>query len=193
MENWTKNNLQQFVTDHFRGVKLIAVSNREPYIHVREGGSLRCKTPASGLTTAIDPILRASGGVWVAHGSGNADREMVDAHDRLPVPPDAPAYTLRRVWLPERIEHEYYYGLANEGLWPLCHAAFHRPRFSLRNWASYKEANQLFANAILEEADDGPALVFIQDYHLALLPRMLKNRNPKPYGRAVLAHSMAQS
>ena len=178
MENWTKAKLHQFVKDQFHGVKLIAVSNREPYIHVREDGLLSCRTPASGLTTAIDPILQASGGVWVAHGSGNGDREVVDARDHVRVPPDAPSYTLRRVWLPEQIEQEYYYGLANEGLWPLCHAAFHRPHFSLRNWMSYKHANELFANAILEEANGASALVFIQDYHLALLPRMLKRHNP---------------
>jgi len=177
MENWTKQKLQKLVSDNLRGVKLIAVSNREPYIHMNEGGRIQCKTPASGLTTAIDPVLRASGGVWVAHGSGSADRDVVDARDRVHVPPEAPSYTLRRVWLSKQIEHEYYYGLANEGLWPICHAAFHRPRFSLKNWSSYKEANQLFAEAILEEADGQPAVVFIQDYHLALLPQMLKRAN----------------
>ena len=178
MENWTRQTLQQFVSDRLRGVKLIAVSNREPYIHVREDDHLLCRIPASGLTAAIDPILRSSGGVWVAHGSGDGDREMVDSQDRVGVPPHSPSYTLRRVWLPKRIEQEYYYGLANEGIWPLCHAAFHRPRFSLRDWTSYREANQLFADAVLQEADDEPALVFIQDYHLALLPRMLKKSNP---------------
>ncbi|HVW08108.1 MAG TPA: trehalose-6-phosphate synthase [Bryobacteraceae bacterium] len=178
MENWTRERLQTVVTEHLNGVKLIVVSNREPYIHVHEEGRIVCTQAASGLTTALDPILRASGGVWVAHGSGNADREMVDAQSHVPVPPEAPCYTLRRVWLPKQTEEGYYYGLANEGLWPLCHAAFHRPRFSAKDWASYKEANELFAEAILEEAAGGPALVFIQDYHFALLPRMLKARNP---------------
>jgi alpha,alpha-trehalose-phosphate synthase [UDP-forming] len=178
MAEWTKERLHEVVAERFRGVKLIAVSNREPYIHTREGGRIRCMTPASGLTTAIDPILRASGGVWVAHGGGSADRDVVDAHDRVRVPPEAPSYALRRVWLPKRIENEYYYGLANEGLWPLCHIAFHRPRFSLQNWNSYREANEIFANAVLEEANGDAAFVFIQDYHFALLPRMLKRRNP---------------
>lgn len=163
--------------ENLRGVKLIAVSNREPYIHTREAGRLQCRRPASGVAAAIDPVLRASRGVWVAHGSGSADREAVDARDRVRVPPEDPSYTLRRVWLPKRIEDEYYYGLSNEGLWPLCHAAFHRPRFNLKHWGSYREANELFANAILEEANGSPALVFVQDYHLALLPRMLKKRN----------------
>ena len=179
MENWTKKRLQNTVRERLRGVKLIAVSNREPYIHSSVDGEIRCGVAASGLTTALDPVLRASGGVWVAHGSGSADRDVVDARDHVLVPPDSPSYTLRRVWLPKRVEDEYYYGLANEGLWPLCHAAFHRPRFSARSWASYKEANAIFAEAVLEEANGDPALVFLQDYHLALVPRMLKRRNPK--------------
>lgn len=160
-------------------MKLIAVSNREPYIHTRAAGRVECGTAASGLTNALDPIMRASGGIWVAHGSGSADREVVDSRGRIRVPPDSPAYTLRRVWLPKRTEDEYYYGLANEGLWPLCHAAFHRPRFSTRNWTSYKDANRLFADAILEEADGDAAIVFIQDYHFGLLSRILKNSNPR--------------
>ncbi len=178
MEAWTRERLHALVKERLGDTKLIAVSNREPYIHSKAAGRIRCGTAASGLTSAIDPILRASGGVWVAHGSGNADREVVDARDRVRVPPEDPSYTLRRVWLPKRIENEYYNGLANEGLWPLCHAAFQRPRFSTRDWKSYREANQLFAYAILEEADGNPAVVFIQDYHLALLPQMLKRSNP---------------
>ncbi len=178
MESWNRERLHMLVSERLGNAKLIAVSNREPYIHTRAAGGVHCGTAASGLTSAIDPILRASGGVWVAHGSGDADREVVDARDRVRVPPEDPSYTLRRVWLPRRIEDEYYYGLANEGLWPLCHAAFHRPRFNARSWASYREANELFADAILEEADGGTAFVFIQDYHLALLPEMLKRRNP---------------
>lgn len=178
MDAWTRERLQTLVTERLGGAKLIAVSNREPYIHTRSAAGIRCGTAASGLTAAIDPILRASGGFWVAHGSGNADREVVDARDSVRVPPEDPSYTLRRVWLPKRIEDEYYYGLANGGLWPLCHAAFHRPRFSARHWASYKYANELFANAILEEANGNPAVVFVQDYHLAMLPKMLKRSNP---------------
>jgi trehalose-6-phosphate synthase len=179
LQHWTKQRLQNLVTERLSGVKLIAVSNREPYIHTKAAGRIECGTAASGLTTAIDPIMRASGGIWVAHGSGTADREVVDSRDRIPVPPGSPAYTLRRVWLTKRTEDEYYYGLANEGLWPLCHAAFHRPHFSAQNWASYKEANRIFADAVLEETDGDAAIVFIQDYHFALLSRMLKRGNPR--------------
>ena len=179
METWTQQRLHDLVRERLGGVKFIAVSNREPYVHVRIEGAITCMTPASGLTTALDPIVRAAQGVWVAHGSGNADNEMVDAYGRLLVPPNDPAYTLRRVWLPKDIEDEYYYGLSNEGLWPLCHVAFHRPRFSQKHWASYRKANQIFADAVLEEANGDPAFVFIQDYHLALLPRLLKQCNPR--------------
>lgn len=175
---WTKEHLHDLVSNSFRDTKFIAVSNREPYIHHREGRNIRCSTPAGGVTAALDPILRASGGVWVAHGSGSADWDVLDRNNCVAVPPGDPSYRLRRVWLSKQIENEYYYGLANEGLWPLCHTAFQRPHFSLKNWESYRTANRSFADAVLEEAGGGPACIFIQDYHLALLPRMLKEQNP---------------
>lgn len=178
MAIWTKQNLLDLVTGDLKNHRLIVVSNREPYIHVRKNGGIECMRPASGMAAALDPILRASGGVWVAHGSGNADRLTVDSRNHVAVPPEDPSYTLRRVWLPKHIEEEYYYGLSNEGLWPLCHAVFQRPSFSSSHWDSYRVANRRFADAVLEEAAGQPAVVFIQDYHLALLPRMLKDRNP---------------
>ncbi len=179
MQSWTKEYLQSVVADRLEGRKFIAVSNREPYIHVNRDGQIECMQPASGLTTALDPIMRASGGVWVAHGSGNGDRAAVDAYDHVAVPPDDPSYTLRRVWVPPDLERRYYYGLANEGLWPLCHIAFHRPQFRREDWEAYRLANELFADAVLEEAAGESAFVFIQDYHFGLLPRMLKRANPK--------------
>ena len=179
MSIWTSSDLQNLVRTRMAGRRLIVVSNREPYIHVQKDDRIECMRPASGLATALDPILRASGGVWVAHGSGSADRTVVDRHNRISVPPDQPSYTLRRVWLSKRLEDEYYYGLSNEGLWPLCHIAFHRPEFQPSHWEAYRRANELFADAVLEEAGDEPAFVFIQDYHFGLLPRMLKGRNPR--------------
>jgi trehalose-6-phosphate synthase len=175
---WTRNVLHNLVSSNLRGIKFIVVSNREPYIHSHSKRGIRYSQPASGMASALDPILRASEGTWIAHGSGSADRDVVDNHDRVGVPPDAPAYTLRRVWLDQRLEQEYYYGLANQGLWPLCHMAFHRPSFQKSHWQSYQRANQIFADAVIEEAGDGPAFVFIQDYHFGLLPRMLKDRKP---------------
>jgi alpha,alpha-trehalose-phosphate synthase [UDP-forming] len=175
---WTKTDLLDLIYARMRGVRLISVSNREPYIHRHTANGLTCSQPASGLAIALDPVMRACGGVWVAHGSGDADRAVTDPHGHLKVPPQNPSYTLRRVWLDRKLEDEYYYGLANEGLWPLCHIAFQRPRFSQRNWDSYRKVNRIFADAVLEEAAGEPAFVFIQDYHFGLLPRMLKNDAP---------------
>jgi alpha,alpha-trehalose-phosphate synthase [UDP-forming] len=175
---WTRTDLLDLISARMRDVRLISVSNREPYVHRRTEDGLACIQPASGLASALDPVMRACGGVWVAHGSGNADREVSDPRGHLKVPPQDPSYTLRRVWLDKQLEDEYYYGLANEGLWPLCHNAFHRPRFNQRNWDSYRKVNRIFADAVLEEAAGEPAFVFIQDYHFGLLPRMLKNDAP---------------
>ena len=178
MAIWTKEQLIELVSSQLRGSRFIVVSNREPYIHTQTESGIECMRPASGMAAALDPILRASGGLWVAHGSGSADALTVNEHDRIAVPPEAPSYTLRRVWLPTSVEKGYYYGAANEGLWPLCHIAFQRPTFHKPDWECYREANRLFADAVIEEAGGEPAVVFIQDYHLALLPRMLKERNP---------------
>src|SRR5450432_3576154 len=135
--------------------------------------------PASGLVTALEPILRACDGTWVAHGSGDADRETVDKHDCLRVPPEEPRYTLRRVWLSREQEEGYYYGFANEGLWPLCHIAHTRPIFRASDWEHYYNVNRKFADALVQEiAGEENPVVLIQDYHFALLPRMLKERVP---------------
>jgi trehalose-6-phosphate synthase len=179
MENWSEAALQGFVRRQLKGRRFLVVSNREPYTHDLRGGRIECVQPASGLLTALEPILHATGGTWIAHGSGTADRAVVDVFDRVKVPPGDPQYTLRRVWLDPQLEREYYCGLANEGLWPLCHMAFHRPVFRLQDWIAYREANRIFADAVLEEAAGEAAFVFIQDYHFGLLPRMLKERNPK--------------
>lgn len=172
---WTRERLELVVRERLAGAKVVVVANREPYIHVHRDGEIRCLRPASGLTTALDPVMRACGGVWVAHGSGNADRAVVDDCDRVAVPPDRPEYSLRRVWLTKEEEQGYYYGFANEALWPLCHIAYTRPRFDSSDWEQYQLVNRKFADAVLDEVGDSPAVVFVQDYHFALLPRMLKN------------------
>lgn len=175
---WTKENLFQLVQSRLQDYRFLVVSNREPYVHRYNGSQIECVQPASGLTAALDPIVRACGGTWIAHGSGNADRRTVDIHDHVRVPPWNPCYTLRRVWLSKEQENGYYYGLANEGLWPLCHIVFAAPKFDPESWEYYRQVNALFAQAVLEEAGDEPTFVFIQDYHFGLLPRMLKNSRP---------------
>ncbi len=175
---WTKEALHELIANRLHNHKLIVVANREPYIHRFAGNRIECVQPASGMALALDPVMRACDGVWVAHGSGNADRKTVDSSAHVRVPPEDPSYTLRRVWLTKEQEDGYYYGLSNEGLWPLCHIVFTRPVFDPRHWETYRAVNQIFAEAVLEEAGDQPAFVFIQDYHFALLPRLLKERNP---------------
>ena len=175
---WTAERLRVSVRSKPLG-PLFVVSNREPYMHVTRGKSIETVIPASGLVTALEPILRACDGTWIAFGSGDADRATVDHHDHLRVPPDRPEYKLRRVWLPADIEQGYYYGFSNEGLWPLCHIAHTRPVFRATDWQAYQDANRKFADAVLEEMEGAEqALVLIQDYHFALLPRMIKQSRP---------------
>jgi alpha,alpha-trehalose-phosphate synthase [UDP-forming] len=176
---WTSERLKEHVKMELNGRNLFVVSNREPYMHMSDGNTIQCIVPAGGLVTALDPILRACGGIWIAHGSGTADRETVDARNHLPVPPDEPAYTLRRLFLSKEEEEGYYYGFSNEGLWPLCHITHTRPMFDLQDWIQYQQVNQKFANALLEEIDgeDAP-LILIQDYHFALLPLLIKSKRP---------------
>ena len=176
---WTSDRLSVHVRKRLQQRRLVVVSNREPYIHTRQNGSLEIMVPASGLVTALEPILRSCDGTWIAEASGDADRETVDEHNRLRVPPAEPQYTLRRVWLSKEEENGYYFGFANEGLWPLCHIAHTRPIFRSENWEYYQQVNRKFADAVLEEiADTRKPFILVQDYHFALLPRMIKNARP---------------
>jgi trehalose 6-phosphate synthase len=175
---WTKTRLEDVARNRLGGAKLVVVANREPYIHLYDGDRIWCMKPASGLTTALDPVMQACGGTWVAHGSGSADRHVADERGCVRVPTENPAYTLRRVWLTREEEQGYYYGFANEALWPLCHAAYTRPTFDPGDWEQYRRVNQKFADTVLDEVNGGPAVVFVQDYHFALLPRMLKDVRP---------------
>jgi len=175
---WTAERLRVSIQSRPFG-SLFVVSNREPYIHVHRGKNIEALVPASGLVTALEPVLRACDGTWIASGSGDADKETVDERDHLRVPPDNPEYTLRRVWLTKEEEEGYYYGFSNEGLWPLCHIAHTRPIFRSSDWQSYQDANRKFADAVLAEmAGIEHALLLVQDYHFALLPRMIKEARP---------------
>lgn len=176
---WTPERLKEHVKAKLHGRSLFVVSNREPYMHMHKGHKLECIVPAGGLVTALEPVLRASGGTWIAHGAGDADFEVVDGENRLRVPPDDPHYTLRRVPLTKEEENGYYYGFSNEGMWPLCHIAHTRPVFRAEDWAQYQAANHKFAEAVGEELNDvEEPCVLIQDYHFALLPRMIKELRP---------------
>jgi trehalose 6-phosphate synthase len=178
-ENWTAQALHQVVRDQLRSPQMIVVSNREPYIHNRgDDGRPLVQFPASGMVTALEPIVRACAGTWIAHGSGSADKQVVDIHDRIRVPPGDPSYVLRRVWLTQDEEEGYYYGFSNEGLWPLCHLAYVRPAFRESDWNTYASVNEKFAAVVAREARENNPVVLIQDYHFALLPKFIRDRKP---------------
>ncbi|OPY08838.1 MAG: Trehalose-phosphate synthase [Syntrophaceae bacterium PtaB.Bin095] len=176
---WNPDSLRRLLHKQLAGERILVVSNREPYIHVKTGERIEVSRPASGLVTAVEPVMRACSGTWIAHGGGSADRETVDAHDRVGIPPEHPEYTLRRIWLTKEEEDGYYYGFANEGLWPLCHIAHVRPIFRSSDWRQYKAINQRFADAVAAEADSENPVVLAQDYHFALLPEMIRKALPK--------------
>lgn len=176
---WTADRLSVQLRSRLAGGHLVVVSNREPYMHERNGKTLEVVVPPSGLVTALEPVLAACDGTWIAHGSGSADAEVVDASNRLRVPPDDPRYSLLRVWLTKEEEEGYYYGFANEGLWPLCHIAHTRPLFRASDWQHYQDVNRKFAAAVLQEIEKvEKPVVLVQDYHFALLPRLLKEKRP---------------
>ena len=176
---WTAEKLGAHMQNCACAGGLFVVSNREPYMHLRTQSGVECVVPPSGLVTALEPVLRACHGVWVAYGSGDADPLNVDQLDHIGVPPEDPRYTLRRVWLSPEEEAKYYDGFANEGLWPLCHIAHTRPTFRPGDWECYQRINERFAWALLAEMKDHPnPVVFIQDYHFALLPQIVKAARP---------------
>ncbi len=176
---WTAHRLAVHVREKLGSGELFVVSNREPFMHIKQGSTVECVVPPSGLVTALEPVLQACDGTWIAHGSGGEDAAFVDANDHLRVPPDDPRYTLRRVWLSEEEVAGHYEGFSNEGLWPLCHMAHTRPIFRAQDWEYYQQVNAKFAEVLVEEMRNAEhPVVFIQDYHFALLPRMVKNARP---------------
>jgi len=177
---WGPDALRRILRQDLKGDEILIVSNREPYIHVRRKDNvIEIQRPASGLVTALEPVMRACSGTWIAHGAGSADRETVDKHDHVMVPPERPSYRIRRVWLSNEEEQGYYFGFANEGLWPLCHIAHTRPTFRAPDWEHYQTVNRRFADVVADEARTDDPIVLVQDYHFALLPRMVRERLPR--------------
>ena len=182
---WTKESIERLVREKLGDYLLVVASNRQPYVHVLARGKVECRRGAGGVITALDPVMKACGGTWVAVGDGDADRRVTGPDGTLAVPPEEPRYTLRRVWLTKEEEDAYYYGYSNEALWPLCHMVLNRPEFRKEDWDYYKQVNRRFADAVMEEVGDRKAFVWIQDYHLCLLPRYLKERAGS---RLIVAH-----
>ncbi len=177
---WTPQRLKETLVRYLQGERIVVLANREPYIHhFKEDRTIQVMHPASGLVTALEPVMQACSGVWVAHGTGSADRATVDSKDHLLVPPGEESYTLRRVWLSPEEERGYYYGFANEGLWPLCHLAHARPIFRSEDWTHYQAVNERFAEAVVTEVDADDPIILVQDYHFALAPAMIRRRLPR--------------
>jgi trehalose 6-phosphate synthase len=171
---WTKEDLQQLVREQMSDYLFVVVSNRQPYVHVFDKGKIQCRRGVGGVITSLDPVMQTCDGLWVAFGAGDADRKVTDKNGRLRVPVEDPHYTLKRVWLSKEEENGYYYGYSNEALWPLCHMAFTRPVFRDTDWEYYAKVNKKFADAILDEIGNNKAFVWIQDYHMVLLPKYLR-------------------
>ncbi len=177
---WTPQRLKNSLNRYLHGEKIVIVANREPYIHnYAKDGIIEVVHPASGLVTALEPVMQACSGVWIGHGVGSADRETVDRNDRLHVPPGDESYVLRRVWLTAEEESGYYYGFANEGLWALCHLAHARPIFRGEDWKHYQAVNAKFADAVCAEVDAEDPIIMVQDYHFTLAPKFIRERLPR--------------
>ena len=175
---WSKESLCNLIKEEFSAYHLIVVSNREPYIHNYADSEIKCEAAVGGVTKALDSVMCATGGLWIACGSTKADRKTVNSNNKIMVPPKEPLYTLKRVWLTKKEINSYYYGFSNQALWPLCHSTYVQPIFDEAQWNTYKQVNSIFAQSVLAEIGNRKALVFIQDYHFALLPRLIKEANP---------------
>ena len=176
--SWTPASLKTILHEQLAGDQVLIVSNRQPYVHNRRDQKIEVQLPASGLVSALEPVMRACSGVWIAHGNGSADRDVVDKRSHVGVPPEHPAYEIRRVWITAEEEAGYYYGFSNEGLWPLCHIAHVRPTFRSSDWNQYVAINKRFAQAVFEEATTDNPVVLVQDYHFALLPKLIREKLP---------------
>jgi len=175
---WTKKDLKELIKDKLKDYLLVIASNRQPYWFNFKKGKIICQRGAGGVVTALDPVMRSCGGIWVAAGLGDADRKIADKEGKLNVPLENPKYLLRLVWLTKEEEGNYYYGYANQAIWPLCHMVYVKPHFDTNQWEHYKQVNKKFADAIINEVGDRKTLVWIQDYHLALVAKYLKEKNP---------------
>ena len=174
---WDQKTLEQTIGEKMGDYRLIIASNRQPYRHILKAGKLICQREPGGLVTALDPVMQTAHGTWVAVGTSEQDKQSVDSHKKVRVPPENQNYTLRRIFLTKEEHDAYYFGYANEGLWPLCHVAYARPVFLETEWQAYQKVNRMFADAILEEIGDEKAFVWIQDFHLMLVAKYLREAN----------------
>ncbi|MCU4974243.1 trehalose-6-phosphate synthase [Halobacteria archaeon AArc-m2/3/4] len=154
-----------------------ANADSEPNSPEPEDSEITVDFPTGGLTAGLDPVLQQSGGTWIAWSDGEADRAVTDDDGCVAVPPDDESYTLQRLWLSEEAVEGYYYGFSNRVLWPICHEfpELVENRTGDQDW--YQRVNRTFADAIVDHATED-AVVWLQDYHLALAPAMVREDVP---------------
>ncbi|MFH1504309.1 MAG: trehalose-6-phosphate synthase [Candidatus Omnitrophota bacterium] len=175
---WNKKEVLDSVKSKFSGHTFVVASNRQPYIYKLSRGKIICTRGPGGVSTALGPIMQELGGLWVCCSSGDADK-LAAKNSKVRVPPHAPSYELKYIWLNKEENLGYYFGYSNQGLWPLSHLVFVKPKFSNEDWEAYKQVNKKFAQTINEEIKGKKAIVFVQDYHLALVSKYLKEINPQ--------------
>lgn len=156
---------------------LLVLSNRQPFRHDHVPHSkIQTSRPVSGLVSATEAFVRQQEGTWIAQANGSADLEVLNHHGEITAPYPPPQYRLRRVFLTQNEKAGHTDGFSNRSLWPLCHLSYQRPEFSEKDWHHYQSVNQQFAQSIRPEELHGESRILIQDFHLALVPRLLRNR-----------------
>jgi len=159
--------------------RVIVLANRAPFsCEMTDDGRLTIKRSSGGLVTALEPLVEAWSGTWVAQSTGAGDAMIADHRGGVSMPPRDPRYRVRYVWLTDAEQRGYYCGFANEGLWPLCHEVNVPPVSRATDFELYRRANMRFAEAVVDEAHGHHPVVLVQDYHLALAPGILRRRLP---------------
>ncbi|MEU8715619.1 trehalose-6-phosphate synthase [Streptomyces sp. NPDC048663] len=167
------------------GAEVLVASNRGPVSYeMRDDGSLRAKRGGGGLVSGLSAIGPDADAVWVCAALSDGDREAARRAEggRLPAG-DTGGQQVRMLDIAPDVFSDAYNGIANSALWFVHHMLYQTPLEPVfdaefrRQWASYQAYNQAFAEALAQEAGQG-AVVVIQDYHLALAPRMLRRLRP---------------
>lgn len=169
------HDLTDFVTR--KKLNFIIAADAEPRVHVRKNGELKQIIPGGGVSIALDPIMQATDGVFIARAKTREDREVVNSSGKVRISGNIGSYSLKRIFLNKKEEEDYYFGFSNQTLWPLCHVAFERPQLDGGWYENYTKVNQAFAKAINDEAKSN-SFIWIHDYQLALVPSLIqKPRN----------------
>lgn len=155
----------------------LVLSHREPYEETEGAdGEATLRRKTNGVFTTLDSVMRHRRGTWIAwreREPGEPFRERV----RVPADGHPESYTVRRIPLTPDEARRFYYDFTSTALWPVLFSLLDRARFTADAWEAYRQVNEAFADAACEEAAPG-ALVWINDFHLMLAPKLIKQRRP---------------